>query len=170
MEDVLAQEDSQMVVLNGDLISGEATNRSMSSAYIDRVVAPLVGRRLPWASTYGNHDSELNLDPQQTFLRENRYPNSLTSKMVSGHDAGVTNYYLPVFYHGASSDSIPAVILWFFDSRGGHVPLKHSGTIDPIPRPNWVDDSVESSTLGMRRVELTHLSRPSNGSLEQTPT
>lgn len=145
MESVLGLEDSQMVVLNGDLISGEATSWIVSSGYIDRVVAPLVDRGLPWASTYGNHDSEVSLDPRQTFERENRYPNSLTARMVSGPEAGVTNYYLPVVNHGASSDSTPAVILWFFDSRGGHVPWSRSDSNDPIPRPNWVDDSVGSS-------------------------
>ena len=127
------------------MISGEATDRSKSSAYVDNIVAPLVDLGLPWASTYGNHDSSLNLDPQQMFEREKHHHNSLTSRMVSGPSSGVTNYYLPVFRHGASNDSIPAVILWFFDSRGGHIPLSKSGTIDSVSRPNWVDDSVRFS-------------------------
>lgn len=142
MENVLQKEYPQLVVLNGDLISGEATSRSKSSAYIDRVVAPLVDLGLPWASTYGNHDSELHLNPRQTFEAEKQYPGSLTSRMVSGSGStpGVTNYYLPIFDHGGND--IPVFLLWFFDSRGGHVPLRSSGIADPVPRPNWVDDSV----------------------------
>src|SRR5438105_3510381 len=42
-----------LVVINGDLITGENTFRENSSAYVDRVVAPMVQRSVPWASTYG---------------------------------------------------------------------------------------------------------------------
>lgn len=146
MKRVLAREDPQLVILNGDLISGEATDRRKSSAYLDSVVEPLSDLDIPWASTYGNHDSRQTLDPREIFEQEKKYSNSLTSRMVSAFEAGVTNYYLPVFSHGSSSSkestSTPALILWFFDSRGGHIPRQKTGIIDPIHRPNWVDDSV----------------------------
>lgn len=38
--------------------------------------------------------------------------------MASGNDTGISNYYLPVYPYGNTS-STPALILWFFDSRGG---------------------------------------------------
>lgn len=38
--------------------------------------------------------------------------------MVDTNDSGVSNYYLPV-YSNDGTDSTPALILWFFDSRGG---------------------------------------------------
>lgn len=31
--------------------------------------------------------------------------------------SGVSNYYLPVYPYEAST--VPAMLLWFFDSRGG---------------------------------------------------
>ena len=55
MEGVLAVEEPQLVVLNGDLITGENTYLENSTDYLDRIVAPLVRRDLRWASTYGNH-------------------------------------------------------------------------------------------------------------------
>jgi len=142
IESVLSSEDVQLVVLNGDLISGEATHASNSSTYIDRVVAPVVEHNLPWASTYGNHDSDVNLDPEDMFRREKNYTNSLTQKRVSGSTAGITNYYLPIFEHDASNDTTPAFILWFFDSQGGNYPTKNNTNGTSVPRQDWVDDSV----------------------------
>lgn len=53
MNTVLDNESPQLVVLNGDLITGEDTSLSNSTAYLDRIVQPMVQRGLPWASTYG---------------------------------------------------------------------------------------------------------------------
>ncbi|KAJ5437013.1 hypothetical protein N7445_007898 [Penicillium cf. griseofulvum] len=142
MKSVLSSEKVQLVVLNGDLISGEATQRSNSSLYVDRIVAPLVDRGLPWASTYGNHDSEVNLDPEEIFHQETKYENSLTQRMVRNSTAGITNYYLPIFPHEGSNDNTPVFILWFFDSQGGHYATTENGDGKSRPRQNWVDDSV----------------------------
>jgi hypothetical protein len=143
IETVLSSEDAQLVVLNGDLISGEAVqDANSSSKYVDRIVAPIIDNDLPWASTYGNHDSELNLDPEDIFSRETTFSNSLTQKRVSGSTAGITNYYLPVFSHDASDDTTPVFILWFFDSQGGHYHIDKNYNGTSVPRQNWVDASV----------------------------
>ncbi|KAJ5827663.1 hypothetical protein N7447_004426 [Penicillium robsamsonii] len=142
MRSVLTSEEVQLVVLNGDLISGEATQSSNSSLYVDRIVAPLVDHGLPWASTYGNHDSEVNLNPEEIFHQERKYENSLTQRRVLNSTAGITNYYLPVFPHGGSNDDTPAFILWFFDSQGGHYALTEKKYGKSGARQNWVDESV----------------------------
>ncbi|KAJ5297913.1 hypothetical protein N7508_008162, partial [Penicillium antarcticum] len=143
IETILSSEEAQLVVLNGDLISGEALkNANSSSKYVDRIFAPVVDKDLPWATTYGNHDSELNLDPEDIFRREQTYQNSLTQQQVSGSTAGVTNYYLPIFAHDASTDATPVFILWFFDSQGGHYHIDENYNGTSVPRQNWVDDSV----------------------------
>jgi hypothetical protein len=147
MRSVLSSEEAQLVVLNGDLISGEATQSSNSSLYVDRVVAPLVDLDLPWASTYGNHDSEVNLDPEEMFRRETQFRNSLTQRKILDSAAGITNYYLPIFPHEASNDSIPVFILWFFDSQGGHYPLTENDDGKATKRQNWVDDTVSTTAL-----------------------
>ncbi|KAJ5562198.1 hypothetical protein N7535_003346 [Penicillium sp. DV-2018c] len=144
MNNVLSSEDAQLVVLNGDLISGEVTKRLNSTRYIDEIVAPLNDHHVPWASTYGNHDSERHLDSEQLFHEEKKHNGSLTERAVFRPRAGITNYYLPVYPHETSSlnQSIPELILWFFDSRGGHHPVRENDDGESVPRQNWVDSTV----------------------------
>ncbi|EEP75865.1 conserved hypothetical protein [Uncinocarpus reesii 1704] len=131
MRNVLEHEHSQLVVLNGDLISGYGTVADNATHYVDQIVAPMVDANLPWASTYGNHDNERFAKPGKIFEREKSYPNSLTQNMVpGGSEIGMTNYYLPVHSSSGSQHDAPEVLLWFFDSRGG------------AERRDWVHSSV----------------------------
>jgi hypothetical protein len=141
MNAVLDAESPQLVVLNGDLITGENTLLHNSTLYVDEIVKPLVQRNLPWASTYGNHDSNYNLSRQGIFEREHRYRNSLTGCMVLQKSAGVSNYFLEVFSADVQKTT-PELILWFFDSRGGveFQTLDKDGNTVAIPEV--VDDSV----------------------------
>lgn len=140
MNSVLSTESQQLVVLNGDLITGENTYLANSSHYMDQIVAPLVQRNRPWASTYGNHDSDFNLSRHDILAREQRYSLSLTQSLVSSPNAGVSNYYIPVY--SSSSSRTPALLLWFFDSRGGNYFQQLGFNGLPVPQPNWVDQSV----------------------------
>lgn len=136
MRNVLESEDSlDLVVLNGDLITGENTFKENSSAYVDQIVAPMVDKQLPWASTYGNHDSKFNLSREATFKTEKNYPLSYTRQMDAGLP-GVTNYYLLV----QTADGRPAAVLWFFDSRGGATYQRDPSNEDDIP--NWVPEET----------------------------
>jgi hypothetical protein len=141
MNTVLDSESPQLVVLNGDLITGENTYLPNSSHYVDEIVQPLVQRNLAWASTYGNHDSNYNLSRQGIFEREHRYPNSLTGNMVPGDSAGVSNYFLEIFASDIRKVT-PEVILWFFDSRGGNEFQKLDKEGNTISIPEVVDESV----------------------------
>jgi hypothetical protein len=148
MNRVLDAESQQLVVLNGDLITGDDTFLANSTHYIDRIVEPLVSRGLSWASTYGNHDGQYNLSGHDLLARERRWPNSKTTQMVfSDHeDIGTTNYYLPVYgsnctagrYHTCT----PELLLWFFDSRGGWNFQQKNASGDLVTRENWVDETV----------------------------
>ncbi|KAJ4289952.1 hypothetical protein N0V88_006750 [Collariella sp. IMI 366227] len=147
MERVLdAEPSTHLVVLNGDLITGENTFLENSTHYIDKIVRPMVRRGLPWASTYGNHDNEFNLSTEDILIREQLWPNSRTKKMVLEPDAGVSNYYLPVV--GADCDHLdphrcpPVLLLWFFDSRGGFYFQQKDSNGRRIGQPNWVDSRV----------------------------
>ncbi|KAK8150544.1 hypothetical protein G3M48_001119 [Beauveria asiatica] len=70
----------QLVVLNGDLITGENAFVKNVSVYVDQIVQPLIDRDLLWASTYGNHDSDFNLSSTPCrcilclFFRRNSQP------------------------------------------------------------------------------------------------
>ena len=142
METVLdAEPQTDLVVLNGDLITGENTFLENSTHYIDQLVQPMLRRNLTWASTYGNHDSDLNISTTDILAREHRYPNSRTTSMVSHPDAGVSNYYLPVYpaVCRRNNPCRPILVLWFFDSRGGFARSSSPPiTATPIPIPNWV--------------------------------
>ncbi|KAL6916401.1 hypothetical protein ACHAPO_007450 [Fusarium lateritium] len=135
MADVIDAESPDLVVLNGDLINGESTYSHNSTHYIDQIVAPMVDRNLTWASTYGNHDHNRNINGTGMLEREQMWPGSRTDSMVPGSDAGTTNYYLPVYGSDCSSNCTPELILWFFDSRGGFY-------YQSSAQPNWVHKSV----------------------------
>ncbi|PON28925.1 calcineurin-like phosphoesterase [Trichoderma gamsii] len=141
MKTVLEKESPQLVVINGDFITGENTFKKNSTDYVDDIVSPLVARGLPWASTYGNHDSAYNLSSANIYAREKTYKNSLTGNMVKDKNAGVSNYYLEVMSND-KRDSTPAMILWFFDSRGGNYYQEEKKDGSDVARPNWVDESV----------------------------
>jgi hypothetical protein len=149
MNAVLDAESPQLVVLNGDIITGENTYFHNSTHYVDEIVQPLVQRKLAWASTSGNHDSNYNLSRQGIFEREHRYPSSLTGYMVPGENAGVSNYFLEVFSHDVRK-TVPELILWFFDSRGGtkYQTLDKDGNTVTIPEN--VDESVSWIVLRWR--------------------
>ncbi|KAI2465790.1 Metallo-dependent phosphatase-like protein [Annulohypoxylon bovei var. microspora] len=130
VRNVLECESSQLVVLNGDLISGYGTKADNATLYLDQVVAPIVDLGLTWATTYGNHDNQYYSRSADLLRREQEYENSLTRNMLPDNSqAGVSNYFLQV-YSASGDQDVPEVILWFFDSRGGGEPH------------DWVDDSV----------------------------
>jgi hypothetical protein len=132
---ILDMENQQLVVLNGDLITGENVYKHNGTRYLDQIVKPLVQRGIPWASTYGNHDRDYNLAPWELLDAESRYSNyTLTRQMVYGDEVGTTNYYVPVY--SSDKSKIPALLLWFFDSRGGRKfqrkkDVEISGTVHP---------------------------------------
>ncbi|KAF2716502.1 Metallo-dependent phosphatase [Polychaeton citri CBS 116435] len=143
MDRILDAERTQLVVLNGDLITGENAFLENSTKYVDQIVAPMVKRGLPWASTYGNHDSQYNLSRDDILAREYRWSNARTKKMVFNPNAGVSNYYLLIYPNDCQRRGcIPRLILWFFDSRGGALFQELNKDGSQITQPNWVDQSV----------------------------
>jgi len=142
MNEVLDAESQQLVVLNGDLITGENAYKENATVKVDQIVGPLVNRSLTWASTYGNHDSAYNLSREGIYEREHLYANSRTQQMVSGPLAGVTNYYLPVYCANHTDGAAPEMLLWFFDSRGGNYYQELNASGSEVGQPDWVDQSV----------------------------
>ncbi|OCL12249.1 Metallo-dependent phosphatase [Glonium stellatum] len=141
MNTILDTESPNLVVLNGDLITGENTFLENSTHYLDEIVVPLVQRGIPWASTYGNHDIEYNLSTKALLARESRYPLSLTRSMIQGSNTGVSNYYLPVYSSDAVNPTL-RLLLWFFDSRGGKAFQKLDKNGNQVFVPGNVDNSV----------------------------
>ncbi|EAQ90345.1 hypothetical protein CHGG_02280 [Chaetomium globosum CBS 148.51] len=149
-----SEPDIDLVVLNGDLITGDNTFLENSTDYVDQIVRPFAERGLTWASTYGNHDNHFNISGAHILAREKRWANSRTTQMVpspDGDDVGVSNYYLPVYPADCTPDDPPSalspcppkLLLWFFDSRGGFRYQQRNRTTNALlPLPNWVDARV----------------------------
>ncbi|KAI1437277.1 Metallo-dependent phosphatase [Xylaria sp. CBS 124048] len=157
INEILDKESPGLVVLNGDLITGENTFLENSTAYVDQIVGPLVSRNLTWASTYGNHDYHFNISGETILHRERKWRNSRTSRMVHGPTVGVSNYYLPVYDHGCTDEKTccPLLLLWFFDSRGGFKYQELDASGNWIGQPDWVDERVVSWFQDTNK-KLTH--------------
>lgn len=140
---MLDREFPNLVVFNGDLITGENAFLENSTDRIDQMVGPVLKRNLPWASTYGNHDYAYNVSGATILAREKNWPNCRTQRMVTGGSAGVSNYYLPVYAPDCSGPQCaPELLLWFFDSRGGAYYRERNAGGTPRAQPDWVDTSV----------------------------
>lgn len=156
MASILDYQKPDLVVINGDLITGENTFKENSSYYVHQIVSPMVDRKVPWASTYGNHDSKYNLSREDIFAAEKKYPLSYTQHMDTKLP-GITNYYLLIQQPGSGR---PAAILWFFDSRGGASYQRDSSNKDDIP--NWVaPETVDWFTKTAKDLQKTYGLLPS---------
>lgn len=144
MTSILSQEDMDLAVLNGDLVTGYNLFRHNATAYIDRVLAPLVAAGTPFASAYGNHDNEFNITHEQIYEREGLYSLSRTRRMVAGSNDEIgINYYLPVYASAESKQTdTPALLLWFFDSRSGQKYGQHDARGNEVPLETWVHADV----------------------------
>ncbi|KAH8805775.1 Metallo-dependent phosphatase-like protein [Xylogone sp. PMI_703] len=143
MAAILDYETPDLVVFDGDLITGENTFRENSSNYINVITKSLVDRGVPWASTYGNHDSKFNLSREAIFAAESRFSLSYTQHSPPNLP-GVSNYYLLIYPASPlpNDEHVPVAVLWFFDSRGGAKYQQQPADVDSIP--NWVDPAVAS--------------------------
>ncbi|KAK5053094.1 hypothetical protein LTR84_002068 [Exophiala bonariae] len=142
MSSILDMESPDLVVLNGDLITGDDTQLDNATEYFDRLVSPMVKRNIPWASTYGNHDNNFNISTEAVLEKERGYYSlSMTEKMVTGkaEDVGVSNYFLSLYQIGHEG---PVAILWFFDSRGGLAFQRTEKNGEKIQLPGTVDPAV----------------------------
>ncbi|KAI6096160.1 Metallo-dependent phosphatase [Pisolithus croceorrhizus] len=136
MRTMLAMERPDYVVINGDLITGENTFRENSTSLIDTIVQSLDEAKVPFSSTYGNHDNQVNITHIEEIERETSItPFSYTRRSPPGVGGvgGPGNYWVPVYEK--EMDMSPALVLWFFDSRGG---VYTNGT----SMPDWVHESV----------------------------
>ncbi|KAJ7245920.1 Metallo-dependent phosphatase-like protein [Mycena haematopus] len=124
-------------VFNGDLITGDYTFRENSTLLIDQIVTPLIEAQVPFSSTHGNHDNQVNITHLQEIQREQEIAPSLcytrAAPLGVGGVGGPGNYWVPIYH--TLTDAAPSLILWFFDSRGGVSPTE-------APLPDWVDASV----------------------------
>lgn len=145
MYSVLDNERPNFVVLNGDLTSCEWVAPDNVNGLVDRIMAPLINRNMPFGATFGNHDATKTCSTRQISERmwdikgvNGKKLSFTTSSVPGGHDqVGTSNYFVPVY---SSQDSTRlAMVLWFFDSKGGRA-FQPAG--NDVSVPNWVDEKV----------------------------
>jgi hypothetical protein len=146
LKSVLDNEHSDLVVLNGDLISCEWVAPQDANGIIDQILAPIMERNLPFAATFGNHDASQTCSTKamsehmwNDVKGSNGQKLSFTTQSVDGavEEVGWSNYYIPI-YSSADENKL-AMLLWFFDSKGGRVFQPGAGDKQV---PNWVDQNV----------------------------
>ena len=144
MSSILSAESPNLVVLNGDLITGENTFPENSTSYLDMLLQPVVRQNVQFATVYGNHDNNVNISTSALLAKEKAgYPQlSLSGAAVLGSESevGVSNYFLPVFFSGSTTWQ-PDLFLWFFDSKGGREYAPGSSN-DGLQIDSKVDDKV----------------------------
>ncbi|KAJ6543028.1 Metallo-dependent phosphatase-like protein [Mycena capillaripes] len=137
MRAILRDEEPDYVVLNGDLVTGDYTFKENSTLLIDQIMTPLIEAKIAFSSTHGNHDNQVNITHLDEIAREQAIAPHLCYTRAAppgiGGIGGPGNYWVPIYE--TPTALAPALVLWFFDSRGGISP---SGT----PLPDWVDASV----------------------------
>jgi hypothetical protein len=151
MNSILDTEHSNLVVLNGDLTSCEYVAPENLTTLIDQVTAPLVDRNKPFAATFGNHDMSKTCNTRTTskymwdnIKGEHGQKLSFTTSSVAGpyEQIGTSNYYIPVYASSGGGNPQLAMMLWFFDSKGGRDFQKIDANGKDIPIASWVDDRV----------------------------
>ncbi len=148
VEKVLDYEPAtNLAVLNGDLTSCEWIGPQVLNSYLDKIIAPFLRRRLPWAATFGNHDMSktcnTRLMADHMWRTGNAGPAQLsfTSSFVRGnyHMVGTSNYYIPIYGSDGGGRPQLKMLLWFFDSKGGKQ-YQPEGVDAPVA--DWVDQQV----------------------------
>jgi len=106
----------------------------------------LKNRSIPWATAYGNHDMSKTCSTRDMAIHEQTIGGKLafTQSMVSGEyeSLGTSNYFIPVYSSSGGGNPDIAMLLWFFDSKGGHAFERTDSNGKDVPVADWVDESV----------------------------
>lgn len=127
MNEVLDAEKPDLVIYTGDLIFSKPATEGL-----DKALAPVISRHLPFAVTWGNHDDEQDMSRTELSAYVERKDGCLNTRTEG--ISGVSNFILPV---QASTGNTEAAVLYIFDSNA-YSPLKQ------IKGYDWIKaDQVE---------------------------
>jgi len=137
MRAVLDDERPDLVILNGDNITGGCDTPLEMHQAMNNVVQPMEERAVPWAITFGNHDEDSTPDSgvdeadMLAFYRSYRYNvNGPTARGVTGQG----NSHLLI--DGANGR--PAFNVWLLDS-GRYAPERLAGQdFEGYPTWDWL--------------------------------
>ena len=124
---VLDEEKPDLVVLSGDQVNGDTAPDAQTAIF--KYAHPLITRRIPYVSIFGNHDDEGNGASRGAQMRliEN-LPYSLSQSGSSGLP-GVGNYFVEVL---AEASDHSAITVYLLDSHAYSPNEKH------YPGYDWI--------------------------------
>ncbi|KAF2638236.1 Metallo-dependent phosphatase [Massarina eburnea CBS 473.64] len=142
---------TDLVVLNGDLISCEWQDQTSANGLLDMIIDPFLKRNLPFTATFGNHDmsrtcnTRFMADHMWAKANNNGRQLTWTSNWVPGEydDVGASNYYIPIYSSSGGGNPELKMLLWFFDSKGG-TKYHPENEWQSEPNADWVDEKVVS--------------------------
>ncbi|KAF1954634.1 Metallo-dependent phosphatase [Byssothecium circinans] len=152
MDNVLWSEPgTDLVVLNGDLISCEWVDQNTANGLVDMIIDPLIRRNMPFTATFGNHDASrtcsTKLLADRMWSKGNSPSHQLTwtanSLGTQYEGVGASNYYIPIYSSSGSGNPELKMLLWFFDSKGG-AKFDPEHDVKPEPESDWVSEKVVS--------------------------
>ncbi|PRP79923.1 metallophosphoesterase domain-containing protein [Planoprotostelium fungivorum] len=131
---ILDKEKPDLVVLTGDVITGEEGNNIVDNAttYWRMALSPMIKRKIEWASAFGNHcpiASGIN-GTRTDLMREDVSHASSRSQFGPSDIEGVSNYALPIHDHTGAT-----FMLYLMDSN--YLPCLNSSA--PCFYPNQVE-------------------------------
>ena len=127
MENIIDEEQPDLVVFTGDLVAGDCQDHKK---WIKECIQTVIDKKVRWAVTWRNHDSEGNTSRSDIMKMVVDLPYSLC-KMGPDSIEGVSNYALPIYGHNL--DKVENV-LYFIDSNAH---TTYVGGTDWI-RPNQI--------------------------------
>ena len=154
MEKTLDSVQPDLVIMNGDNITGGCENALAMRQAMNNVVLPMESRKIPWAVTFGNHDEDstpdTGLDEPDMLAFYRSYAHNLNRP---GPDdvTGTGNMNLII---NGSKGRRPAFNLFLLDS-GRYAPEKIAGQdFEGYPTWDWLRmNQVHWYTETSRRVE-----------------
>lgn len=153
VESVLDREKPDLVVFTGDQLLGESAPDPVTALY--KVYAPVIQRKIPHATVFGNHDDigKGALSREHLMEAVSRLPYNLAEPGPAAVD-GVGNYVLQV---QAPKSDHPAITLYFLDSHKYTVPMQKPRRYDHIKQSqiDWVEAAHRE--LKPRIDEFSHI-------------
>lgn len=146
MNKIIQEEAPDLIVITGDLIwSGAEGPADSYRSVIDHISK----WNIPFAITYGNHDSEENITRDELFDIQKEYPNSISERGPKSIH-GVGNYSLTV---QSSRNEDEEAFLYFLDS-GDYAPANYGkyGWIHSDQISWFVEESRKHRSLRSQQI------------------
>lgn len=125
IEAIVDSEKPQLVVFAGD-VSSENSTKAELEEYIKTLSAPLEGRKIPWAVTFGEQDTSAGLPAESQADVYMAFPYCVMKKDCTAD--GAVSYFLPIYPHGEIDASSRPVLGAFVMGQNSMLSALSNGT------------------------------------------